>query len=138
LFANVVTALELVWQLLAAKQLSTNAVPKAANVYQLKKRADFLSIAASGNRRSLPCFVLQTAPNNLDQVRIGYTVTKRTSKLAVVRNRIKRRLRAAVHEMADNFVSGNDYVFIGKLDAETREFELLKNDIKYALKKLGQ
>ena len=111
-------------------------MPKAANVYQLKKRADFLSIAANGNRRSLPCFVLQTAPNNLGQVRVGYTVTKKTSKLAVVRNRIKRRLRAAVREMAECFVSGNDYVFIGKPDAEKREFELLKGDIKYALKKL--
>ena len=54
-----------------------------------------------------------------------------------MRNRIKRRLRAAVFEVAENFVSGNDYVFIGRIDCATRDFELLKSDIKYAIKKLA-
>lgn len=102
----------------------------------LKKRADFLAAAKSGLRRGTTSFNLQANPNNLDFARVGYTVSKHVSKLAVVRNRIKRRLKAAVKENEKLLKTGYDFVFIGKLEAETRDFELLKGDIQYALKKI--
>jgi len=116
-------------------------VPKAARNFQrllktIKKRADFLAAAKSGLKRGTNSFNLQANPNNLEESRVGYTVSKHVSKLAVVRNRIKRRLKAAVKENEAHFPTGYDFVFIGKIDAEERNFELLKGDIKYALKKI--
>lgn len=103
----------------------------------LRKRADFLRVGANPKKASTKTLVLLAAPNDLSEIRIGYTVTKRTSKLAVERNRIKRRLRAAVQEIFPEYASPNhDYVLIGKLDILRRDYKDLKGDLKYALKKL--
>ena len=102
----------------------------------LKKRDDFLAAAKSGLRRGTTSFNLQANPNNLGEIRVGYTVSKRVSKLAVVRNRVKRRLRAAAQKSFEGAKAGYDYVIIGKLEAERRDMKLLEGDIKYALKKI--
>lgn len=103
----------------------------------LKKRADFLNAAKSGLKRSTSSLVLQATPNDLGKVRVGYTVTKYTSKLAVERNKIKRRLRAAVREVfPEHAKTSHDYVIIGKMDCLRKDFEELKNDLRYALKKI--
>jgi ribonuclease P protein component len=103
----------------------------------LKKRADFLAAAKSGVRKGTNSFNLQANPNGLDSIRIGYTVSKHVSKLAVVRNRVKRRLKAAAAQVfAEHAKPGFDYVLIGKIEAERRDFEVLKNDMIYALKKI--
>lgn len=102
----------------------------------LKKRADFLAAAKSGLRRGTLSFNLQANPNGLDEVRVGYTVSKKVSKLAVTRNRVKRRLRAAAQKAFADAKTGYDYVLIGKPEAERRDMKLLEGDIKYALRKI--
>ena len=104
----------------------------------LRKRSDFLRVGKNPKKASAKTVVLLAAPNELGKIRIGYTVTKKTSKLAVERNKIKRRLRAAVQEIFPvNAVSGYDYVLIGKLDVLKRDYKDLKADLKYTLKKLS-
>lgn len=84
-------------------------------------------------------FTLIAAPAEHGFMQIGYTVTKQTSKLAVERNRIKRRLRAIIAEILPAAARpGFDYVIIGKRDCLTRDYKDLKGDLKYALKKLFQ
>ncbi len=69
--------------------------------------------------------------------RIGFTVTKKVGK-AVVRNRIRRRLKAAARcVFADGAVSGFDYVVIARPQAETRAYALLLDDMKRALLRLA-
>lgn len=66
--------------------------------------------------------------------RFGFTVSKRVSKKAVVRNRIKRRLRAAVEEVVPSFkLSGCDYVVVGRKSSFDRPYEGLIKDLRYAL-----
>jgi ribonuclease P protein component len=55
---------------------------------------------------------------------------------AVVRNRAKRRLRALFVEYADLLKSGT-YVFVAKNGIDTAEFEIIKRDFLYTLKKLN-
>lgn len=76
------------------------------------------------------------AENGLSSSRLGYTVSKKVSKLAVERNKIKRRLKAAVAATFTAAKPGYDYVIIGKKTAMTREFEQLKGDLEFALKKI--
>lgn len=76
--------------------------------------------------------------NDLDKIRVGFTVTKRTEKSAVKRNRIKRRLRAVVADvMPDHAKQSCDYVLIGRSQTLTRPYETLCNDLKWCLKKTG-
>ncbi len=70
-------------------------------------------------------------------VRVGFTCSKKVGN-AVARNRAKRRLRAAAHEVLSKCgQKGWDYVLIGRADVTAeRPFEALKGDLVYALKKL--
>ncbi|MDX2308721.1 MAG: ribonuclease P protein component [Hyphomicrobium sp.] len=102
----------------------------------LKKRAEFLRLRG-GARCSTPPFVLETRAR-LDDVagtngpRFGFTVTKAIGN-AVLRNRIRRRLKAAVTAVAtDNARASHDYVLIARGDAATRDFAVLKKDLEHA------
>ena len=115
----------------------------------LKKRRQFLQVAASQRKWVTPGFVLQLnaraavgSATRDDQVRdtprVGFTVTKRVGN-AVVRNRVKRRLRAAAAEVVPSYASaGSDYVLIGRKQALERPFQSLTSDLKWALRKLDE
>ena len=110
---------------------------EAIGVITLTKRRDFLA-ANSGKRAPMPGFVLLVrARNDGDPtMRIGYTVTKRIGN-AVVRNRIKRRFRALVHDVLPaGGVTGADHVLIGRRDGMTRNFAQLRADLSKALVKV--
>ena len=54
--------------------------------------------------------------------RVGFTVTKKVGN-AVVRNRIRRRLKEAVRvHAADDMQPGNDYVIVGREEVLTAPF----------------
>ena len=108
-----------------------------ASLIQIKKRADFLKIQSKGKKWVSHGLIIQTMPNEDNIKRIGYTVSKRTDKSAVKRNRIKRRLRAAAAEILPSHAkNGQDYILVGRPQTLTRPFELLKNDIKWCLGKM--
>lgn len=68
-----------------------------------------------------------------DQPRFGFTVTKKIGN-AVIRNRIRRRLRAAVAELSPGRAqAGFDYVIIAREAALDRPFIQLKTDLDTAL-----
>ena len=135
---------------------------------KLRKRQDFLA-ANGGRRWSAPGFVLLVrkrpdAPgrasdrqsgdqSDADQSggsrlnggqsdagppRVGFTVTKRVGT-SVVRNRLKRRLRALAREvLAPKATAGTDYVLIGRSGGLTRAYSDMVADLERALRKLAQ
>jgi ribonuclease P protein component len=60
-----------------------------------------------------PLLVLYVVPNALDRVRIGITVSSRVGK-AVVRNRVRRRLQAALHGRLERLAPGFDLLLIAR------------------------
>lgn len=127
--------------------LSEQDVPKAASASApkstyttLKKRSDFLDIGKNGKRFSCPFFVLiclkHTDANEANTpMRIGYTVSKKVSKKAVTRNRIKRRLREAVRVTLPGIGQASfDYVLIARSASETAPFDELTERLRFALK----
>lgn len=71
-------------------------------------------------------------------MRIGYTVTKKIGG-AVVRNRMKRRLRALARELLpESGVRGADHVLIGRAGGIERDFALLRAELAKALGKLSR
>jgi len=97
----------------------------------LRKRADFLRVRAAGRRWAAPGLVLQMRRrDDASPVRVGYTVSKKVGN-AVARNRVRRRLRAAVFEALERR-PGRDYVVIGRRAALTRRWQALVDDLKTA------
>jgi len=107
-------------------------------VNRLKKRADFLR-AARGIRRVEGAITLETCPTPEaetvpDTLRVGFTASKKIGN-AVVRNRAKRRLRAAASQLLPLLGrAGHDYVLVARGTTVARPFPALLSDITTALK----
>ena len=105
---------------------------------RLKTRADFLR-AARGIRRVEGAITLETCPTPADQVcsgalRAGFTASKKVGN-AVIRNRAKRRLRAAASQLLPLLGrDGHDYVLVARGTTVARPFAALLLDITTALK----
>ncbi len=105
---------------------------------KLKRRAEFLRVAASGRKAATHGLVLQALlRDDAGPARLGFTVTKRVGN-AVVRNRTKRRLREAARLLLrERPVQGADLVLIGRDTTRGRKFALLMDDLRRALAKAG-
>jgi ribonuclease P protein component len=66
---------------------------------RLKARKDFVSVYRKGRAWTTRFLVLRALPNDLPHHRCGFVVSKRVGK-AVVRNRVKRRLREGLRPLA--------------------------------------
>ncbi|MBS0966770.1 ribonuclease P protein component [Acetobacter okinawensis] len=107
----------------------------AGTSMRLKKRKEFLFMAAKGRKAPVSGLVLQLfrRPDS-DPARVGFTVTKKVGN-AVVRNRVRRRLREVVRRVeADTPLNGLDLVLIGRGSTRERAFDALVADFRKALK----
>jgi ribonuclease P protein component len=88
----------------------------------------------------MPGFVLQVRDRADDDAtaRVGFTVTKKIGN-AVIRNRMKRRLRALARELLPaNGVAGADHVLIGRSGGVERDFATLRDELVRALAKAAR
>ncbi len=110
---------------------------KIATLDRLKRRSDFLRVQGSGRKWVSTSLILQVADNTTEKCRFGITVTKKTSKSAVIRNRIKRRLRALLCETLPDYAKpGVDYVLVGRAITETCAYDALEKDLRWCLKRM--
>ena len=94
---------------------------------RLIKRSQFQR-AARGNRAGRSAFGLQVIAAESAEPGIGLTVTKKSGN-SPERNRIKRRLRAAVTACARDFIPHHDYVLVGRREALSEPFAKLVADL---------
>lgn len=87
-----------------------------------------------GAKRRGRLFLLEVLERGDDGApRLGITVTKKSGN-AVVRNRIRRRLKEAVRvHAADDMADGSDYVIVGRPQVLDVPFEELKAELSRRL-----
>jgi len=103
---------------------------------RLKRRQDFVA-AARAQYAAMPGMVVQMRARGDDgAARVGFTATKKIGN-AVVRNRVKRRLRELARLRLEPAARpGHDYVLIGRAPTFARAFPDLEKDLNAALKRL--
>jgi len=96
------------------------AFPKAV---RLRRRAEFLRVQDRGLKISAECVLLLVLPNERADglTRAGFTVSSKVGN-AVVRNRIRRRLRELYRSRRAGLPKGLDMVFIARNSAATAEW----------------
>ena len=114
---------------------------------RLRRRSDFLRIAAGRRKWVAPGLILQTAafvpevpasPQAPPEgIRVGFTATRKIGN-AVIRNRARRRLKAAAAAvMPLHARPGFDYVLIARAETPKRVYAALLGDLETALRRLG-
>ena len=113
-----------------------------AAVARLKRRPEFLAVAASRRRWVAPGLILQAArrPEDSDlppAPRIGFTASRKVG-IAVMRNRARRRLKAVAEQVLPRYgARGVDYVAVARTATVTRPFADLIADFTVALERLN-
>ncbi len=108
-----------------------------ARLLRLKKRAEFLAVAGRGRKHGRGSLLVQALACEGTETRLGFTATKKLGN-AVVRNRAKRRMRAAARlELAAAPPPGYDVVLVAREAIRDNSFAALRGDLRAALAKLG-
>jgi ribonuclease P protein component len=112
-----------------------------APLARLKKRAQFLEVAGKGRKWTTPGLILQALPHPGAAPlplapRVGFTASRRVG-IAVLRNRARRRLKAAAERLLPGHAAAGDYVMIARSATASRDFAALVGDLEAALKRLG-
>ncbi len=128
----------------------------SATLARLKRRADFLSVAAARKKWVAPGLIVQAGPradagsadaagkgrggsrpDRSASARVGFTVSRKVGS-AVARNRARRRLKAALARLDPNCLArGVDVVVIGRVETLKRPFVDLVGDLTQAFRRLG-
>ena len=116
---------------------------------RLKRRAEFLQVAAANRKWVAPGLILQVrrqpSPESsseqvapvarLEPVRVGFTASRKVGN-SVKRNRARRRLRAVAAKVLPHAEPGMDFVLIARPATLDRDYQALLGDLVAGLKRL--
>ena len=94
----------------------------------LKQNSDFRRVYARGKSAVSPCAVVYCRKNRLGRNRTGYTLSKKLGS-AVVRNRVRRRLREIVQLNSAQLHQGYDLVIVARQRAVDVSYQRLEADV---------
>lgn len=106
-----------------------------AKTNRLKKERDFGKILRSGKKFREDFLLLRVSKNDIDKVRFGISVSKKVSKKATLRNKLKRRLASLLAIYLPRIRKGTDLLFITLPGMELKTFPEIKETIGELFKK---
>jgi len=104
---------------------------------RLLNSADFGHVFTCGSRKHGKYFLVVCCVNTLGYARLGIAVSRKVSKKAVVRNRIKRQIRESFR-LNKELLSGMDCVVVAKFSAATISQPILRSSIDTHWRKISE
>jgi len=102
----------------------------------LKRNDDFQHVFRKGKTKGSSILVVFVMPNDMCFNRLGVTVSKKMGK-AVLRNKLRRRIKEAFRLFEQDLVAGHDIVILPKPDLAQAKFNNILKTLKFLLKKQG-
>lgn len=104
---------------------------------RLTKKKDFEKLFKKGKSFKNGFLILRLVQNNLEASRFGFIVSQKVSKKAVVRNKVKRRLRDIIRQNIKEAKKGLDIALIVLPGLEKKTFLETKEMAIVLIKKAG-
>lgn len=82
-----------------------------------------------------PHFTLKVAPNEFSRNRFGFVISKKAAKLAVDRNRTKRKIRSCVEKQLPFLSQGFDFLFLIHTVLDEKDRQTMCDEVQTVLKK---
>ena len=103
-------------------------------INRLKKRYQFNYVYKSGEHFSGEHMVLYVVSSKTKNIKVGLAVTKKVGH-AVVRNKIRRRLREIIKKQVPNLNQNNNIIVVARDNISSASFEKLSNEFLKLIKK---
>ncbi|NLN14591.1 MAG: ribonuclease P protein component [Tissierellia bacterium] len=101
--------------------------------YRLRKNMEFKRVYDQGRNYWNRNLILYVRKNDLNETRVGFTITKKIGN-SVVRNKIRRRMREIYRLNFHNLKAGYDLVFITKKNVVDLSFKELESSMLHIMK----
>lgn len=101
----------------------------------LKNTSEFSKVYKRGKSYADKNLVVYVLPNQLDHIRIGFSISKKVGN-SVVRNRVRRLIKESFRANF-SYLSGYDVVIIARVHSNQVDFHEIGRSLKYVFRKLG-
>lgn len=105
---------------------------------RLTKHRDFLKLAAQGHAVFGPYATLRIRQTPGDQTRVAFITSTKVFKLAVDRNRAKRRMREAVAQLWPILPSNMHLLFVLKPECKTVAWDKMLAEVKRMVERIPE
>lgn len=105
-----------------------------AKTHRLSKNKDFEKVFSKGKGFKAKYIFLKTLGNNLSFSRFGFVVSKKISKKAVKRHKIKRRISDIIRSKIKEIKGGRDIVIVANPQIRERSYREIESVINDVLK----
>jgi ribonuclease P protein component len=105
--------------------------------HRLRKNEQYQDVFQNGKSFANRYLVLYYKPQDeVTEFHVGLSVSKKVGN-AVIRNRVKRLIRAVISELSEQISEGFDMIFVARPQAAELDYHLMKKNIIHVLKNAG-
>jgi ribonuclease P protein component len=119
-----------------ANGLTTDRGHNSPRLVMISKPEDFAALQGEGTVRSHSLLVVRVRRTGLEETRFGLSTGRKLGG-AVVRNRVRRRLREALRVMAPSFQPGWDVLIIARPPVTGADFQTVAGALQNLLRRGG-